>query len=336
MTEFIVHIGPHKTGTSYLQTTLNDMRGDLAERGIHVPAVWNASPVDGAHAKLVRGIKTGAFDLLREQVQAMLAGHPNYVVITCEGLSRFDAGQIAGLRALFGSAPVRIVYYVRRWPERLPSLWHESVKFGLDATLPEFFAKNVTEAASTAMWDTVMLDQYAAVFGAEAITIVSYSHLTDQDIDIAGHFLAEFVHQPDIAIPPARRHNESLPIAQTETLRALNAIHRESGGKRSPALRHWFLSKIGELDLDSLLNAMQGCVDTIRVDEAAQPFVRPFDALVERYGPCVVAPRHANGLHELRPVEAPFVRQNYLLAAPVVAALDEMYRAFVRSGGAVG
>jgi hypothetical protein len=336
VTAFIVHIGPHKTGTTYLQATLHEMRDDLSARGIHVPAIWDASADIPSHMKFAWAIRGGAFALLHEQVQAMLAEKPDYLVISCEALSRLDIEQIAGLRTLLGSAPVTIVYYVRRWPERLPSLWQENVKFGHDVTLPEFFTAQVTGISASTLWDANMLNRYAAVFGAGAIKVVSYSHLMDQNVDIAQHFFAEFLPGASFAIPGTKRHNRSLPITQTELIRALNAMHAASGGERSAALRNWFLREAEKLETDALLKAMEECVGTIRIDEAAQSFVPPFDTLVDRYGSCVVPPHHANGLYEVRAVEASFVRQNYLLAAPAVAALEKIYSAFIRSNSGIG
>ena len=50
-------------------------------------------------------------------------------------------------------------------------------------------------------WDTAVLDRFSAVFGPEAVKIVSYSHLEDNGIDIARHFLATFVDPGDFALP---------------------------------------------------------------------------------------------------------------------------------------
>lgn len=144
MTQIIVHIGPHKTGTTYLQVTLNALRYTLLERDIYVPSCWEAAPGLPSHMQLVWAIRRRDLTLIYSQIQEILARRPRYLIISCEALSRLDHGQIAQLRRLFDPAPAQVVYYVRRWPERLPSLWQETVKFGHTAPFPEFLAQQLT------------------------------------------------------------------------------------------------------------------------------------------------------------------------------------------------
>ena len=331
MTEFIVHIGPHKTGTTYLQATLDGLRGDLSACGIHVPSQWNAAPDIHSHMKLVWGIRSGDFTTLRDQIQSMLEKRPRYIVISCEALSRLDVEQITGFRDLLGHAQASIVYYVRRSPERIPSLWQETVKFGHDVTFPEFFTAQLTASKDSALWDIHMLDKYAAVFGADRIKVVSYSYLTDNDIDIARHFLVEFLQEANFDLLPDKRHNQSLTPTETEIIRVLNAFHRRSGGEQSPALRNWFLNNKKEFVTDRLLEVMQDSLATIGFNEAEQPFVPPFEDLVGRYGRAAVPPYHASGLHELRTVKVTFIRQDYLLAASSLGILDAIYKKYIES-----
>jgi hypothetical protein len=328
VTRFIIHIGPHKTGTTYIQETLAALRGALLERGICVPSIWNAAPGLPSHMQVVWAIRNGNFTVIQEQVQEILAQRHEYVVISCEALSRLDQKQIVQLRQLLGSATAQVVYYVRRWPERLPSLWQETVKFGFADTFPEFLAKQLTRYDTSELRDTVMIDRFAAVFGASRVKVVSYSHLAERSLDIASHFLDSFLGASDVELPAVGLPNQSLPILDTELIRALNAIHHHYGYERSPALRNWFISQQGGLIPDTILNAMRRCLDTVRLDEAAPPFFLPLQDLLERYGPSIVPPHHANGLHVLRAIDTTFVRPDFLLEPSVSKALHEIYQMY--------
>jgi hypothetical protein len=331
VTQFIIHIGPHKTGTTYIQETLDGLRGTLRERGICVPSIWNAAPELPSHMKLVWAIRNRDLARIQDQVQEILAQRPQYVVISCEALSRLDQEQIVQLRELLCSAPARVVYYVRRWPERLPSLWQEDVKFGHTTPFPEFLAQQMTRHDTSELRDTAMIDRFAAVFGATGIEVVSYSHLIDRKLDIAAHFLASFLGVANIQLPVAGRPNRSLPILDTELIRALNAIHVRHGGERSPALRNWFLSCKENLVPASVLDAMREDVGTIRLDEAAPPFVLASQDLLTRYASSLVPPHHTGGLHELRATDVPFVRQDYLFEPAVAKALGDIYQIYRRT-----
>jgi hypothetical protein len=331
VTRFIVHIGPHKTGTTYLQVMLESLRGSLSERGICIPSVWNSAPGFPSHMQLVLALRCGDLTLVREQLQDILALRPRYVVISCEALSRLTLEQIVQLRQLLGSAPVEVVYYIRRWPERLPSLWRETVKFGHAATFPEFLTEQLTDYAGSELRDTVMIDKFVAVFGANHVKIVSYSHLVDGHIDIARHFLTELLGLPQVEPLRSDRLNRSLSIFETELIRALNTIHLGCGGEPTPELRTWFLGHKDTLVPAFVRDAMHKSLGTIRLDEAAPPWTATLQDLLKRYAPSIVRPHHADGLHALRSIDTSFVQPNYLLMPSVTNALNDIYEAYSRA-----
>jgi len=331
LTQFIVHIGPHKTGTTYLQITLDTLRDVLAECGICVPKVWNAAPGLPSHMQLVWAIRNGDLTLVQDQVREILACRPRHVVISCEALSRLDLAQIGQLRRLLGAAPAQIVYYVRRWPERLPSLWQETVKFGHTDTLPEFLAKHLTGTDNSELRDASVIDRFSAVFGAPQVKVVCYSHLMERSLDIAAHFLASFLGLPDIALPGPGRPNQSLPILDTELIRTLNAIHVRRGGETSSAIREWFLAHKEGLVPDAILDVMRKCLNTIRLDETAKPFVLASQEIQARYASSLVPPWCVGTLHELRMIDVPYVRHDYLLEPTTAKILGDIHDMYLRT-----
>jgi hypothetical protein len=328
VTRFIVHIGPHKTGTTYLQIMLDALRDSLSERGICIPSVWNSAPGFPSHMQLVLALRCGDLTQVREQLQEILALRPRCVVISSEALSRLTLEQIVQLRQLLGSAPVEVVYYVRRWPERLPSLWQETVKFGHRATFPEFLATQLVRHSGSELWDTSMIDRFSAVFGASQVRLVSYSHLVDSGIDIGNHFLNALLGLSDIWAPSDTHPNQSLHISETELIRALNVIHVRRGGDESAALRSWFLHCRSSLALDTVLKGVRACMDTIRLDEAEPGLSIALQDLMTRYARSIVPPRHVSGLHALRAIDVPFVRPDYLLEPSVSKVLNEIYEMY--------
>ena len=69
----------------------------------------------------------------------------------------------------------------------------ETIKFVETTVFPEFLAKQMTRPDASEFRGVAIIDKFAAVFGAVQISVVSYSHLTDQHLDIAGHFLTPFL-----------------------------------------------------------------------------------------------------------------------------------------------
>jgi hypothetical protein len=135
----------------------------------------------------------------------------------------------------------------------------------------------------------------------------------------------------DIELPVVSRPNRSLPILDTELIRALNTIHVRSGGEKSPALREWYLARKEGLIPDFILDNMRDSRGTIRLDEAAPPYALAAQDLLTRYGSSIVPPRHMDGLHELRAIEVPFIRQDYILQPAVTEILGNIYELYSRT-----
>jgi hypothetical protein len=328
VTRFILHIGPHKTGTTYIQETLFALRERLESRGVHIPAVWSAAPGLPSHMRLVWGLRRGGIEEIEEDLRKIMASRYDRVVVSCEALSRLDQPLIERLRTLLGASPVRIVYYVRRWPERLPSLWQETVKFGYDATLQEYLLEQLAAPAGAELHDAAMLDRFAAVFGLTEIELVSYSHLVDENVDIARHFLESVLGISDIEPPVSGRPNASLPVEETETIRALNALHHRRGGKRSSALREWYLAHKAALPTVSVIAAIRAHAASLRLEEAAPQFAHIYRELVDRYGSRVLSPAGSTGLHAPRAIDVQFVRPDYLLDPDVARRLIDTHEVY--------
>ena len=328
MTRFIVHVGPHKTGTTYIQQTLAALHDTLLGRGIYVPSVWDAAPGLPSHMKLAWAIRNRDVALVQRQIHEMLGQRYQTVVISCEALSRLDPEQVVQLRQLLGIAPVEVVYYVRRSPERLPSLWQETVKHGHTMTFSEFLDRELRRNDTFASWDTAVLDGFSTVFGQNNVKVVAYSYLVDSNIDIAGHFLTAFLDLHDIDRPDVGRPNESMPPWDIELVRALNAIHARRGGETSAALRDWFLAHKDGLVSESVPDIMRANMGTIRLNERKPPLVLPSQHVLAQYGDSLIPPWNEDTLHGLRVIDVPFVRPDYLLEPAAAKVLLDIYQAY--------
>lgn len=303
----------------------------LLERGIFVPWIWNGAPGDLSHVRVVQAIRRREVTLLQAQIREIMVQRPRYIVISCEGLSTFNHDQIVQLRQLVGPAPTQVVHYVRRWPDRLPSAWQEHVRQGHKTMLPEFIVRQLMGYDGPARQDATILDRFAAVFDADQIKVVSYSYLVENGCDIASHFLASFLDLPDIELPDIGHLNKSLSILDIELIRALNAMRAPHGEDWSTAVRDWYLThKDGSVPA-SIFDAMRVSVGSIRLNEAAPPLVHLWRDVLTRYASSLVPPWDTNTLHELRVVDVPFVRQDYLLEPAVPAILREIYEMYLRA-----
>jgi hypothetical protein len=126
-----MHIGPAKTGTTYLQDVLWRNRDRLAAQGLRFPG---SGPIAHFHAALdLRDIKfgghddpdiAGSWDRLVEQVTQS----PSAAVVTHEILAGADDRQIARVGRDLAGREIHVVYGARDLARQLPAVWQESLK----------------------------------------------------------------------------------------------------------------------------------------------------------------------------------------------------------------
>jgi hypothetical protein len=131
VTRVVLHVGPPKTGSTYLQDLLWAHRGDLARQGVLLPIdhpneAWLAAVdvQDGAFVHVDVPEAAGAW----ERVTGRVPGHPGRAVISCELLGLSTDAHVARIAASFGPAELHVVVMARGLAAALPSLWQETVK----------------------------------------------------------------------------------------------------------------------------------------------------------------------------------------------------------------
>ncbi len=328
MPRYTIHIGAHKTGTTYLQRVFHALRPALAGEGIVFPSHWAQSDDQPGHRKLYERLTDGATDVLRDEFKAIAADE---VLISSEDLSYLQEPHLSQLRTLLDGAAVTIVFYCRRWSEMMPSVWQERIKHGFFETFPQFLAAVMKDPSRL---DFVnfgrILDRYGSVFGRDDIRIGAYSAVTGAGIDLADHFAEKFLpkmrpllHKADNVL--GSRPNQSLRPAEIECIRTLNAMHAASGGERGPALRDWFLREGHNHGAAELLAALGKSLHAIRLADEQPELERLHQQLWASYGDRVADPHPEGRFFAPRTHDIPI--------APPLKPLTTLYQAFQASTG---
>ena len=339
MPRYLIHVGPHKTGTTYLQFRFHAARQYLRERGIAYPAVWSASEHLPSHQKLMIGLRDGKLAELSAQFREIVDSDVECVLISSEGINLLEQAAIDTLKSLIGDAPGTVIFYCRRWSELLPSLWQETVKHGRDDTLPEFLAANLNDPYdSRAINFAHAIERYINAFGRNNIRLVSYSNLSDSGTDLAEHFFATFLPRQQAVLdqaPPLAnaRPNQSFPLIDTEVIRALNSLHMMRGGERSPELRVWYTQRSRTLGTAELTAAIEANIQTLPFSDASPALARLHDELSAAYGDLVVEPVRSRRLFEPRDAQIRFAQQRYLTDRSARDQLEKLYTAFLADTG---
>lgn len=214
-----LHIGPHKTGSTALQSLLaKNIRG-LEASGVSFITAFSCGLT--AHS-LADALSTNQFlrvELALNEVNAM----PTDLIISSENFCRLNEDQISFLSKSLSDFHVELIYYIRNPARRLQSAWQEWVKHGYRFTFPEYIAARVANFTNDPeINDSVRIKRWKKSYPEADLAIYSYDDIPD----IPTHFFANHTRlELDCEGTPIRE-NIGTDIGTTEAQRASSSAHR--------------------------------------------------------------------------------------------------------------
>jgi hypothetical protein len=325
--EFIIHVGPHKTGTTYLQLSFKANRRALQQRGIIHPGVWDFTAHNPSHLPLAQKLRAGDREGLAPDFSALLASGAEQILISAEDLSILDVPAVRLLQDLLAGSPVRIVFYIRRWSDLLPSAWQEGIKQGQSWTLPEYILlslQNVAQAGGL-NFDR-KLAPFTEIFGADAVSVVSYSELRDRNIDLFQHFASHFLNWPDAVpggVPP--QANASRDVATMEILRIMNVMSRHQTGAATDRIRQKFDRLPDRSFLAPVIAAIEAHAQAQRFNDNWPALQALHEQLADKYQDRLVPPKRRHLLFVPKTRQLPHAGAGYLTEPGVVDILTALH-----------
>jgi hypothetical protein len=232
-----LHIGPPKTGTSYLQSIFWASRDELAAQGLVLPLKNR----DHWHAALaVRGLLTGdeyrphassVLDRLGDAMASVQAG--SNVLITQEAFAPATPAEAERLLCLLPGWEVHVIVTARDLSRQIPSAWQQRVKKGHTLAYDDFLHA-VVERSQIA--DSFWSQQDLAAVTANWARVVPEDRLHIVTVppsgSPAGLLLRRFCSVVGVHPGPldttAAVSNSSLDRAQAELLRHINIARAEA------------------------------------------------------------------------------------------------------------
>ncbi|MGH3425021.1 MAG: hypothetical protein ACRDO8_09845, partial [Nocardioidaceae bacterium] len=231
----LIHIGPHKTGTSALQGAIHQARGELASHGVHVAgepprpsrAVW---AVTGGTGPI--GAPRAAMKHWNRLVAEIDAAGDQRVVVSNETFSLARADAISRIVGDLGPERVHVVGMLRRLDKILPSQWQQMIADGghrvsYDGWLSSVFGARRPEGFWRRHGYGDVTRRWAEGVGVENVTMVVVDE-TDREVNL--RLFERFLGLPDGILQLVEtRENRSLTFGEVEMLRAFNAEFRDLG-----------------------------------------------------------------------------------------------------------
>jgi hypothetical protein len=334
VTRIVIHIGSHKTGTTYLQQGFVALRKPLLAAGFDYSMQWQ-DHLHGHHS-LVRMLAAGddgtpahlaaLAGLAAREGRCLLLSSKNFELLDGTAVDRLAAG-------LRGHA-VEIVYFRRHWAGLLPSAWQEQVKQGGTETFPEFLLAHLTQPSTSQLLNPIpMLGRYAAAFGRDAIRLVAYDQVIASGQDLLGFFLTQILAAPIAAPPAGRRVNQAMPATDIEIIRLLNAAAGRWSGSVPGGV--WPMRLFYELAGEGLpaVSILRAALRPFVVHHALADRVSALRAIerqtVEQFGPALSPDSGASPRTKGRAVAGEYVASEHWMD-PLVPRAFAMLRDAVR------
>jgi hypothetical protein len=323
MTRFIIHIGPHKTGSTYLQNHLTHNRAALIGRGIYYPSEWTTPEIAWCHAELANLLQRDEFDAVARGFAELKAVGWPAIVLSSEDFSSLGEDQLRFLKECTGDE-VEIVFFARRWSELLRSHGQEHIRQGGTKFLPEFIAQILTQpAASETINFALVLDRFATAFGPSRLKVLSYNNILKRGDNLFSYFAAKVLGIDGLPIISPTPAHASLSIENIELVRVLNVLRARHPGE-IPWQMGNVVTAVLEHPLPHTRKAMAGSIAEIGFDGFAEPFNALYKWLAARYQQVIV--KEAEGLDELlfdrQQSNLRYVDPNYLLDPAVLFELS--------------
>ncbi|MDH6450133.1 MULTISPECIES: hypothetical protein [unclassified Streptomyces] len=235
----LLHIGPHKTGTTSVQGALFAAKDLLPEHGVVFPA-HSRHPMEAVLAACARPAMMGDtaptekhWTRLLEQVRA--TGGKTSVISSEFFADTEDDDTIARIVGQLGGERVHVLVTLRPLVRIMPSQWQQYVQNGLrmgyEDWLTHMLRKAPYEQPNPSFWrrhrHDRLVERWVRAVGAQRVTVVV---VDDRDRGGLMRTFERLLGLPENLLQPVPdTANRSLTLAETEMLRNLNKEFRGNG-----------------------------------------------------------------------------------------------------------
>ncbi len=231
-----VHIGLHKTGTTYLQNLFAANRSRLRAAGVDYPG-GDDEPVPAFAALDVQGWRPrgyndkrveGAWDAIVDVIHSRALPA---ALISEERLSMSTLKQARRIVESFPESEVHVIVTVRDLGRIVVSSWQEDVKSDETWTWQQFIASvkdpsQLAKAPARGFWlrqDVVKIcETWEAALEPDRIHVVTVPESGSSPDELLRRFSSVVGFDPATLTEPAAWSNETVGVAATEVLRRVN------------------------------------------------------------------------------------------------------------------
>lgn len=239
MKTVILHVGPHKTGSTYIQKILVGNRSGLKQHRITYPNIYFFAL--GQH-RIVDVLKT-TDDLLtvRNSIEKEFSDF-DYCIFSSENFANLGISGLERCKEIFRGYEVIVIYFIRRPSERIRSIWQEQVKYGSHQTLDSFLVDKLKNPFIKPIINPApFLTNIIKSLQPARLAIVDYDSAADENALMRYFWKACALE--NIAGDVEDRVNSMMPVEEIEFLRAMNFFASAEGCLDGTNVRDFFFQR---------------------------------------------------------------------------------------------
>jgi hypothetical protein len=232
-----IHVGPFKTGTTFLQQVLDANQQRLAEHGVLVPAEGTKRHAQVAADVTGLPAEPGQRRMTWEELAAEIRQWSGpTAVVSAEFLSRADEHHVTRMVKALKPLEVHVVFMARDLSRVLPAMWQTAMRAGQAHTWRSYVdavrdahpgAGGQAPQVGQRFWRThdprQVLGCWSRKVPPERIHVVTVPRSGADPSVLWERFCTVVGIEPGLCSLDVRRLNESLGTAEAELLRRVNA-----------------------------------------------------------------------------------------------------------------
>ncbi|MBS4154770.1 hypothetical protein [Cobetia sp. MC34] len=233
MKNLIIHAGPHKTGTTYIQGLLHNNKDLLQASSISYPDAYYLFLGHHYLCNALNGNET--IEAIREKIESSVGSattcilsSENFIFLTDKGMKK--------LKEIFPSVTIRFVLFSRRPSLRLISRWHEEVKQGGSESLESYLVKHIIRPMQSTELNIVnYIKKVESIFGKNVCYLADYESASKNK-----NVMAVFQKAADIDVDIADTStivNKMTPLGEIEVIRGINLVAGKNGVLKGSNIR---------------------------------------------------------------------------------------------------
>jgi hypothetical protein len=321
MKKLLLHIGPHKTASTYVQSNLVHNRDVLRARGVCYPTTLFVSPGHHAVVTQLQEGDTGPFAALLEEVAPYAT-----TVLSSENFTRLEPAGIETLLGLFADHEAHVLFYWRDIHELWPSHWQETIKQGGHENWPEYLIKAMgftEEIFARHLRPHIVLDRWIRALGRDRVHVFPYACIGSDPLGALVPVCELTSVDPAALTAFEQERNTSYPPERIEAIRVLNGRATLAGRRPGTEIRRRYVRKAEGLEASDAFARLRAHFEAHArrsVLRRTEPYIDQLSArILTAYADLLMRPVPAPGPDDVKVVR--FLDATHRVPDPIVAAM---------------